>query len=116
MRTSTYSSLLTVTTVVPDSSMKIGQMMPLAVIAAHTVHLGECRGLVAISLGLKDPQKTFVLEFDFPSRWKWASSQVQRRLRKPGVFSIFSSILTAIVLLCFFSDAVRVYSVFILYG
>ena len=67
-------------------------------------------------MGLENPQKTFVLEFDFPSRWKWASSQVQRRLRKPGVFSIFSSILTAIVLLCFLSDAVRVYSVFILYG
>ena len=28
-------------------------MMPLAEIAAHTVHLEECRGLVATSLGLK---------------------------------------------------------------
>ena len=112
LRTSTYHSLVTVTAA-PDSSMKIGLMMPLAEIAAHTVHLGECRGLVATSLGLEDPQKTFVLEFAYPLRWKWASSEVQRRLRKLGVSSIFSSILTDKALLCFFSEAVRVC---ILYG
>ena len=44
LRTSTYRSLVTVTAA-PDSSMKIGLMMPLAEIAAHTVHLGERRGL-----------------------------------------------------------------------
>ena len=46
LRTSTYRSLVTVTAA-PDSSMKIGLMMPLAEIEAHTVHLGECRGLLA---------------------------------------------------------------------
>ena len=51
LRTSTYRSLVTVTAA-PDSSMKIGLMMPLAEIAAHTVHLGECRGLVAGTLPL----------------------------------------------------------------
>ena len=75
LRTSTYRSLVTVTAA-PDCSMKIGPMIPLAKIAAHTVHLGECRGLVATLLGLVDPQKTFVFEFAFPSRWKWASSEV----------------------------------------
>ena len=67
-------------------------------------------------MDLEDPQKTFVLEFAFQSRCKWASSEVQRRLRKPGVFLIFSNILTAIALLCFLSETLRVYSVCILYG
>ena len=44
LRTSTYRSLVTVTAA-PDSSMKIGLMMLLAEIAAHTVHLGQCGGL-----------------------------------------------------------------------
>ena len=64
--------------------------MPLAEIAAHTVHLGECRGMVATSLGLEVPQKTFIFELTFPSRWKRSSSEVQRRLRNSGVSSIFS--------------------------
>ena len=54
LRTSTYRSLVTVTAA-PNSSMKIGLMMPLAEIAAHTVHLGECRGLVACTLPLHSP-------------------------------------------------------------
>ena len=110
LRTSAYHSLVAVTAV-PDCLMKIGPMMLLAEIAAYTVHLRECRGLVPTLLGLEDPQKTFVFEFAFQSRWKWASSDVQRRLRKLGVSSIFSSILTAIALLCFLSEAVRVCSV-----
>ena len=57
LRTSTYRSLVTVTAA-PDSSMKIGLMMPLAEIAAHTVHLGECRGLVACTLPLHSPKCT----------------------------------------------------------
>ena len=107
LRTSTYCSLVTVTAA-RDYSMKIGRMMPLVEIAANTMHLGECRDLVATSLGLQNSNKTFVLEFAFPSRWKWASSEVQRRFRKSGVSLIFSSILTAIALLCFLSEAVRV--------
>ena len=114
LKTSTYRSLVTIIAV-PDSLMKIGPMMSLVEIAAHTVHLGECRGLVATLLGLEDPQKTFILEFALPSRWKRSSSEVERRLRKFGV-SIFSSILTAIALLCFLSEAVRVCFVYILYG
>ena len=54
LRTSTNRSLVTVTAA-PDSSMKIGLMMPLAEIAAHTVHLGERRGLVACTLPLHSP-------------------------------------------------------------
>ena len=44
LRTFTYRSSVTVTAA-PDSSMKIALMMPLAEIAAHTVHLRECREL-----------------------------------------------------------------------
>ena len=54
LRTSTYRSLVTVTAA-PDSSMKIGLMVPLAKIAAHIVHLGECKGLVACTLPLHSP-------------------------------------------------------------
>ena len=59
LRTSTYRSLLSVTAA-SDFSMKIGAKMPLAEVAAHTVYLGECRGMVTNSLGLEDPQKIFV--------------------------------------------------------
>ena len=41
----------------PDSSMKIGLMMPLAEIEAHTVHLGECRGRVQATNPLHSPKK-----------------------------------------------------------
>ena len=57
LRTSTYRSLVTVTAA-PDSSMKIGLMMPLAKIAAHTVHLGECRGRVQATNPLHSPKCT----------------------------------------------------------
>ena len=55
LRTSTYHSLVTVTAV-PNSLMKIGLMMPLAEIAAHTVHLGECRGSVQATNPLHSPK------------------------------------------------------------
>ena len=38
--------------------MKIGLMMPLAEIAAHTVHLGECRGRVQAINPLHSPKCT----------------------------------------------------------
>ena len=58
LRTSTYRSLVTVTAA-PDSSKKIGLMMPLAEIAAHTVHLGECRDWwLALSQSLHSPKCT----------------------------------------------------------
>ena len=50
-------------TAAPDSSMKIGPMMPLTEIAAHTVHLGECRGLVAsYFIGSGGPPEDIFLE------------------------------------------------------
>lgn len=98
MRTSIYLSLVTVT-VAPKSSKNIGPMMPLAEIAAHTMLLGECRDVVATSLSLEVPKKTFVFELTYSSRLKWASSEVHRRLRNSAVSSIFSSILTAIAYL-----------------
>ena len=64
-----YRSFVTVA-VVPDSSMKNSLTMPLAEIAVHIVHSGECSGLVATLFGLEVPQKTFVFEFNFSLRWK----------------------------------------------
>lgn len=71
--------------VTPDSSKNIGPMMAVAEIAADTVHLGERGGLVATLLGLGILQKG-VFDFTFPSRWKWALSVVQGRLRHSEVF------------------------------
>ena len=69
LKTSTYFSLVAVAVAVaPDSSKNIGPMMPLAEIAAHTVDFGECRGMVAILLGLEVLQKTFVFELTFSLR------------------------------------------------
>ena len=70
--------------------------------------LRRVQGIGGYFIGSGGPQKTIVLEFAFSSRWKWASSEVRRTLRKLGISSIFSSTLTDIALLRFFSEAVRV--------
>ena len=75
LRIFTYRSLVTVTAA-PDSSMKIGLMMPLAEIAAHTVHLGECRGLVAGTNPLHSPNPVHT-----PKSTMWAAISARGIIR-----------------------------------
>ena len=58
--------------------MKIGPMMHLAEIAAHTMHLEKCWSLVATLLGLEDPQKTeFFLYIKMEVGFIWGSKEVK---------------------------------------